>query len=204
MLPQKCIIKYVLLLLVNHLPFFKKKNRVIFYDSKTNGHRLEEGRLYCALQVGECTWYGGGCDLTPAYLFEEDAREFHAHWKQVCNEHGNGIYPRFKKWCDDYFYLPSRKEGRGIGGIFFDDLGEDPNGEFPTAEQVSLLPLTSQSPPSPPPFLAPALPPTQKDVMSSRLATYDSHQSGFPQNELFFKVTGFEATDAVSYNQIFS
>lgn len=69
-------------------------------------------------------WFGGGADLTPAYLFEEDARHFHETLKNACDEHGEEYYPRFKKWCDEYFYLPHRKEARGLGGIFFDDLNE--------------------------------------------------------------------------------
>lgn len=67
-------------------------------------------------------WFGGGTDLTPAYLFEEDARHFHATLKATCDRHDAAFYPRFKKWCDDYFQLPHRREARGIGGIFFDDL----------------------------------------------------------------------------------
>lgn len=69
-------------------------------------------------------WFGGGLDLTPYYPFEEDARHFH----QVCHDalapHGPQYYPRYKRWCDEYFYLKHRQETRGIGGIFFDDLNE--------------------------------------------------------------------------------
>ena len=67
-------------------------------------------------------WFGGGTDLTPAYLVEDDARHFHRALKDACDRHDAGFYPRFKKWCDDYFHLPHRGEARGIGGIFFDDL----------------------------------------------------------------------------------
>lgn len=67
-------------------------------------------------------WFGGGCDLTPSYLFEEDARHFHKEIKEACDKHDINYYPKFKDWCDRYFYLTHRKEGRGIGGIFFDDL----------------------------------------------------------------------------------
>ncbi|KAL2265351.1 hypothetical protein VTJ83DRAFT_6451 [Remersonia thermophila] len=69
-------------------------------------------------------WFGGGCDLTPSYLFEEDAVQFHRSLKDVCDKHDPGYYPRFKKWCDEYFYNKHRAEARGIGGIFFDDLDE--------------------------------------------------------------------------------
>jgi coproporphyrinogen III oxidase len=69
-------------------------------------------------------WFGGGLDLTPYYGFVEDC----VHWHQVaanaCKPFGNGIYEKYKKWCDNYFYLPHRQEHRGIGGLFFDDLNE--------------------------------------------------------------------------------
>ncbi len=68
------------------------------------------------------SWLGGGTDLTPSYLYESDARHFHSLYKQACDRHDPSYYPRFKKWCDEYFYLPHRQENRGIGGIFFDDL----------------------------------------------------------------------------------
>jgi len=69
-------------------------------------------------------WFGGGSDLTPSYLFEEDAIEFHQAQKEACDKHDPTFYGRFKKWCDEYFYLPHRGETRGIGGIFYDDLDE--------------------------------------------------------------------------------
>jgi len=69
-------------------------------------------------------WFGGGFDLTPYYGFEEDAKHWHATAKNACAEYGEDIYPRYKKWCDDYFYLQHRQEQRGIGGLFFDDLNE--------------------------------------------------------------------------------
>lgn len=70
-------------------------------------------------------WFGGGADLTPYYLFEDDARHFHSVWKRVCDAHDHGYYPNFKAWCDRYFFLPHRREARGVGGIFFDDLTGD-------------------------------------------------------------------------------
>jgi coproporphyrinogen III oxidase len=69
-------------------------------------------------------WFGGGFDLTPFYGFEEDAKHWHVAAKNACVEYGEDIYPRYKKWCDDYFYLKHRQEPRGIGGLFFDDLNE--------------------------------------------------------------------------------
>ncbi len=67
-------------------------------------------------------WFGGGMDLTPYYGFEEDAIHFHRACRDALSSFGADCYPRYKKWCDEYFYLKHRKEPRGIGGIFFDDL----------------------------------------------------------------------------------
>jgi coproporphyrinogen III oxidase len=75
------------------------------------------------LQRGTGGWFGGGADLTPYYLRPEDARHFHRTLKQACDERDPTFYPRFKAWCDDYFFIPHRGEARGIGGIFFDYLG---------------------------------------------------------------------------------
>ena len=69
-------------------------------------------------------WFGGGMDLTPYYGFEEDAIHFHRTCKEALQLFGNDYHPKFKKWCDEYFYLKHRKEPRGIGGIFFDDLNK--------------------------------------------------------------------------------
>jgi len=67
-------------------------------------------------------WFGGGADLTPYYLNEKDAKHFHCAYKAACELHGPSYYKRFKKWCDDYFYIPHRCIRRGVGGIFFDDF----------------------------------------------------------------------------------
>jgi coproporphyrinogen III oxidase len=69
-------------------------------------------------------WFGGGMDLTPYYGFEEDARHFHRTCREALEPFGPDLHPRFKRWCDEYFYLKHRGEPRGIGGIFFDDLSE--------------------------------------------------------------------------------
>ncbi|GBP83102.1 Oxygen-dependent coproporphyrinogen-III oxidase, mitochondrial [Eumeta japonica] len=74
------------------------------------------------LHDGKQWWFGGGTDLTPYYLFEEDAILFHRVLKQACDAHDSSYYQRFKKWCDDYFHIEHRGERRGVGGIFFDDL----------------------------------------------------------------------------------
>jgi coproporphyrinogen III oxidase len=68
------------------------------------------------------SWFGGGIDLTPYYLDEEDAVAFHTKLKTVCDKHDPTYYPKFKKWCDEYFFIKHRGETRGIGGIFFDHL----------------------------------------------------------------------------------
>ncbi|SGY79668.1 BQ5605_C008g05192 [Microbotryum silenes-dioicae] len=69
-------------------------------------------------------WFGGGTDITPSYLYEEDIQHFHGLHKQACDRHDKSYYPKFKKWCDTYFYIPFRGETRGFGGIFFDDLAD--------------------------------------------------------------------------------
>lgn len=75
-------------------------------------------------------WFGGGTDLTPYYLDEQDAKHFHGVLKKACDQHNKNYYPDFKKWCDNYFLIPHRGECRGVGGIFFDDLNT------PTADKV--------------------------------------------------------------------
>lgn len=72
-------------------------------------------------QGADAWWFGGGMDLTPYYGFDEDARHFHSTCRRALAPHGADLYPRYKKWCDDYFFLKHRDEPRGIGGVFFDD-----------------------------------------------------------------------------------
>jgi len=72
-------------------------------------------------------WFGGGADLTPMVPVEADTRDFHAAFEAACDKHDPGYYPRFKKWCDEYFFLKHRGEARGVGGIFYDNLD---NGDF--------------------------------------------------------------------------
>ena len=67
-------------------------------------------------------WFGGGYDLTPFYIYEDDCRHWHNIANKACQPFGSDVYPEYKKWCDDYFYLKHRKETRGVGGLFFDDL----------------------------------------------------------------------------------
>ncbi|KAJ2156466.1 Coproporphyrinogen-III oxidase [Coemansia sp. RSA 552] len=75
-----------------------------------------------ATEAPVMAWFGGGADLTPSYLIEEDVKHFHQTLKHACDAHDRSYYPRFKEWCDRYFYNKHRNETRGVGGIFFDDL----------------------------------------------------------------------------------
>jgi coproporphyrinogen III oxidase len=83
-------------------------------------------RMLAAGRPGEApvTWFGGGMDLTPYYGFEEDAAHFHRVNRDALAPFGDDKYPRFKRWCDEYFFLKHRNEPRGIGGVFFDDFSE--------------------------------------------------------------------------------
>jgi coproporphyrinogen III oxidase len=83
-------------------------------------------RMFAAAPVGRdpVQWFGGGMDLTPYYGFEDDARHFHRSCRDALTPFGPELHPRFKRWCDEYFFLKHRDESRGIGGIFFDDFSE--------------------------------------------------------------------------------
>ncbi|MEQ4923202.1 oxygen-dependent coproporphyrinogen oxidase [Proteus hauseri] len=98
-------------------------------------------RFFIAEKEGEdpVWWFGGGFDLTPYYGFEEDVILWHKVAKSICSPFGDDYYSRYKKWCDDYFYLKHRNEPRGVGGLFFDDLNT-PNFDhcFDFVQQVGL------------------------------------------------------------------
>ena len=83
-------------------------------------------RFFIAEKAGEdpIWWFGGGFDLTPYYGFDEDAIFWHQTAKDACDPFGEDVYPKYKKWCDEYFYMKHRDEQRGVGGLFFDDLNE--------------------------------------------------------------------------------
>lgn len=70
---------------------------------------------------GGAWWFGGGTDITPSYIFEEDMKHFHGTYKTICDKHDPEYYAKFKQWADDYFLIKHRGERRGLGGIFFDD-----------------------------------------------------------------------------------
>jgi coproporphyrinogen III oxidase len=77
------------------------------------------------IEQSSSAWFGGGADLTPYYPYREDAEHFHRTLKAACDAHSPDYYPRYKKWCDEYFFLPHRNETRGVSGIFFDYLKGD-------------------------------------------------------------------------------
>ena len=77
------------------------------------------------LQLGDAEWFGGGIDLTPVYVEENDAKYFHQTLKATCDRFHPSFYSDFKKWADNYFFIKHRNETRGIGGIFFDHIGRD-------------------------------------------------------------------------------
>lgn len=83
-------------------------------------------RLFIAEKPGTepVWWFGGGYDLTPYYGFEEDCRHWHQIAHQACEPFGPDVYPHYKRWCDEYFFIKHRNEARGVGGLFFDDLNE--------------------------------------------------------------------------------
>lgn len=90
---------------------------------------------YLELESGDA-WFGGGTDLTPSYLFEDDARHFHQTLKSYCDKYNPEFYPKFKKWCDKYFVIRHRQEARGVGGIFFDYIRENLSQFFPFVQDV--------------------------------------------------------------------
>lgn len=81
-------------------------------------------RFFIAEKEGEepMWWFGGGFDLTPFYPFKEDVLHWHRTARDLCQPFGEEVYPRYKKWCDEYFFIKHRQESRGVGGLFFDDL----------------------------------------------------------------------------------
>ena len=83
-------------------------------------------------------WFGGGMDVTPSKKDDNEKKEFHKTLKRMCNRHNKKYYPKYKKWCDDYFYLKHRKEPRGIGGIFFDYKKENFEKDFKFVRDVGV------------------------------------------------------------------
>ena len=85
---------------------------------------------YRRIERGDHGWFGGGADLTPYLLFDEDAEHFHRVHADVCGRHAVADHAAWKRWCDEYFYLPHRQEHRGVGGIFFDHVADDTDAMF--------------------------------------------------------------------------
>jgi len=103
--------------------FFATGVSLVLHPKNPNAPTTHANFRY--IQRGETGWFGGGADLTPFVLYEDDARHFHAELAAACDAYDPEFYPRFKAWCDRYFYLPHREEARGIGGVFFDWVRPD-------------------------------------------------------------------------------
>lgn len=106
------------------LPFFAAGISAVIHPVNPMVPTIHFNYRYFEVKSGDEVqwWFGGGTDLTPYYLNSADAIHFHQTLKDACDKHDPTYYPRFKKWCDDYFHIPHRGERRGVGGIFFDDL----------------------------------------------------------------------------------
>ncbi|XP_060870776.1 oxygen-dependent coproporphyrinogen-III oxidase [Metopolophium dirhodum] len=107
------------------LPFFAAGVSAVIHPRNPYVPTIHFNYRYFEVTLPDNTiewWFGGGTDLTPYYLNEEDAVHFHRSLKNACDQHDKAYYPKFKRWCDDYFNIPHRGERRGVGGIFFDDL----------------------------------------------------------------------------------
>ncbi|MGH8945536.1 MAG: coproporphyrinogen III oxidase, partial [Acidimicrobiia bacterium] len=103
--------------------FYATGVSIIVHPRNPHAPTLHANLRYFETDSG-VAWFGGGADLTPYYLYEEDAVHFHRVLRQICDRHQIADYRAWKKACDDYFYLPHRQEARGIGGLFFDHLTE--------------------------------------------------------------------------------
>ncbi len=113
---------------IEELSFFATGISLVFHPRNPMAPTVHANYRYFERGDGTAPgswWFGGGADLTPSYLFEEDAVHFHETLKQACDDHDEAYYPRFKEWCDEYFFIKHRKEARGVGGIFFDNFRRD-------------------------------------------------------------------------------
>jgi coproporphyrinogen III oxidase len=120
---------------VDQKPFFATGLSLVIHPRNPHVPTVHANFRYFALgddlMEPDDQWFGGGADLTPYYPRLEDAQHFHRVWKEVCDEHDRvADYEAFKQECDDYFYLPHREEARGVGGIFYDYLRDDPEHTF--------------------------------------------------------------------------
>ncbi|HEX2859719.1 MAG TPA: oxygen-dependent coproporphyrinogen oxidase [Alphaproteobacteria bacterium] len=101
-----------------------------------NVRRIETGK----------SWFGGGADLTPTFEYAEDTAHFHNTLKAACDGYREGAYAEYKKWCDEYFFIPHRNEARGVGGIFFDYVNTDPEADFAFVQAVGAAFLQAFTP----------------------------------------------------------
>lgn len=112
--------------LTEKVDFFATGVSIVIHPQSPKVPIIHMNVRYFEMSNGTC-WFGGGIDLTPHYVVEEDARWFHQQLKVVCDKHDTSYYPKFKQWADDYFFNTHRNETRGIGGIFFDYQKPDEN-----------------------------------------------------------------------------
>jgi coproporphyrinogen III oxidase len=106
------------------VPFFATGISLVLHPINPMVPTVHANLRYFEREGGDF-WFGGGVDLTPYYVFEGDITGFHAVLKSACEAHGGDLYARYKKWCDEYFMISHRRETRGVGGVFFDDLRGD-------------------------------------------------------------------------------
>lgn len=112
------------------VPFFACGLSSVMHPRNPHAPTMHFNYRYFETEGGEW-WFGGGTDITPSYLDEEDMKHFHGTYKEVCDRHDPEYYSKFKAWADRYFTISHRNETRGLGGIFFDDLNDrDPNQIF--------------------------------------------------------------------------
>ena len=112
---------------IEDLRFFAAGISLVFHPRSPMAPTVHANYRYFERGDGQqpgAWWFGGGAELTPSYLFEEDARHFHQVHREACDKHDPALYPRFKQWCDEYFFIKHRGESRGLGGIFFDNLND--------------------------------------------------------------------------------
>lgn len=116
------------------VPFFAAGISLVIHPHNPNAPTVHLNYRYFEIENPDGTpkmwWFGGGSDLTPSYLFEEDAIHFHQVLKDGCDKYDKKYYSTFKQWCDKYFFIKHRGEARGVGGIFFDDLDDKPADEI--------------------------------------------------------------------------
>jgi len=125
---------------VDSLPFFASGLSMVLHPHNPMAPTVHLNYRYFETENPDGSintwWFGGGTDLTPSYLFEADASHFHRTIKAACDKHDKAYYPRFKDWCDKYFFNKHRNESRGIGGIFFDDLDDQEKDQEQTFQFV--------------------------------------------------------------------